>query len=96
MTGKTSQCLALGKATIIGVIDQDTGFLDKQNCLLVPQADANALAEALRWSFGHRDPLPRIGQRGMAIYQERFSVHSIAQQLIPTLLKFHEAHHGKP
>jgi len=96
ITGKTSQCLALGKATIVGVIDEDTGFLDKQNCLLVPQADAAALATALRWSFSHRDALPRIGQRGQMLYHERFSAHSIAQQLIPTLLKLHEAHHWKP
>ncbi|WP_447732994.1 glycosyltransferase [Rhodanobacter soli] len=96
ITGKTSQCLALGKATIIGAIDEDTGFVDKHNCLLVPQADATALATALRWSFAHRDTLPGIGQHGQALYHERLSVHSIAQQLIPTLLKLREAHHGKP
>jgi glycosyltransferase involved in cell wall biosynthesis len=92
ITGKTSQCLALGKATIIGAIDEDTGFLDKHNCLLVPQADATALATALRWSFAHRDLLPGIGQCGQALYHERLAVHSIAQQLIPALLKLHEAH----
>lgn len=95
ITGKTSQCLALGKATIIGAIYEDTGFLDKHNCLLVPQADATALAATLRWSFAHRDVLPSIGQRGQALYHERFSVHCIAQQLIPALLKLREAHHGK-
>jgi glycosyltransferase involved in cell wall biosynthesis len=95
ITGKTSQCLALGKATIIGAIDEDTGFLDKYNCLLVPQADATALAATLRWSFVHRDALSSIGQRGRALYHERFSVNSIAQQLIPALQKLCEAHHGK-
>lgn len=95
ITGKTSQCLVLGKATIIGAIDEDTGFLDKHNCLLVPQADATALAATLRWSFAHRDALSGIGQRGQALYHERFSVNSIAQQLIPTLQKLREAHHVK-
>lgn len=96
ITGKTSQCLALGKATIIGTIDEATGFLDRDNCLLVPQGDAAALATALRWSFNHRDMLLDIGHRGQALYNERLSVHRIAQQLVPALLKLREAHDWKP
>lgn len=87
ITGKTSQCLALGKATVVGNIDDDVEFLDKYNCLLVPQADPDALAATLRWGFVHGDALHHIGQRGRELYQERLSLHCIQEQLTPALLK---------
>ena len=85
ITSKTSQGLALGKATVIGAIDQDCGFIDKYNCLLVPQADASSLAAVLRWAVAHREALAAIGQRGQALYRERLSVQTITQQLCPAL-----------
>jgi len=85
ITSKTSQGLALGKATVIGAIDEDCGFIDKDNCLLVPQADASSLAAVLRWAVAHREALPAIGQRGKALYRERLSVQTITQQLCPAL-----------
>lgn len=85
ITSKTSQGLALGKATVIGAIDDDCGFIDKDNCLLVPQADASSLAAVLRWAVAHREALPAIGQRGKALYRERLSVQTITQQLCPAL-----------
>jgi glycosyltransferase involved in cell wall biosynthesis len=81
ITGKTSQCLALGKPTVIGQIDEDTGFVDKQNCLLIPQADPQALADAIRWAFEQRHQLPKIGEQGRSIYAERLSVNVIRQRL---------------
>ena len=96
VTGKTSQSLALAKATVIGAIEEDSGFLDKDNCLLVPQADATALASALRWCAAHRDALPAIGQRGQALYRQRFSVQVITQQLCPLLERLHAAHKRQP
>ena len=56
VTGKTSQCLALGKATAIGRIDEAFGFVDRVNCLLVDQGSATSLAEAIRWSYENRSP----------------------------------------
>lgn len=96
ITGKTSQCLALGKATVIGAIDEDIGLVDKHNCLLVPQADALALATALRWAFVHRDLLPAIGFRGRTLYDEKLSVQHIARQLVPSLLDLRARHDGMP
>lgn len=81
ITGKTSQCLALGKPTVIGQIDEDTGFVDKQNCLLIPQGDPQALADAIRWAFEQRHQLPKIGEQGRSIYAERLSVNVIRQFL---------------
>lgn len=85
ITGKTSQCLALGKATIIGRIDENTGFQDKINCLLVPQADVGALADAIHWSLIHRGALTRIGAEGRALYQRKLSVSTIAARLVPVI-----------
>lgn len=96
VTGKASQSLALGKATVIGAIDEASGFIDKDNCLLVPQADAAALASALRWCAAHRDALPAIGQRGQMLYRQRFSVQTITQQLCPSLQRLLAAHKAQP
>ncbi len=85
VAGKTSQCLALGRPTIIGAIDANYGFVDKHNCLLVPQGDARALASALRWAYANREALPMIGQRGQMLYRERLSVQVISQLLYPAL-----------
>jgi glycosyltransferase involved in cell wall biosynthesis len=81
ITTKTSQCLALGKATVIGEIDEDYGFVDRRNCLLVPQGDAGALAASIRWSFENRALLPELGARGRDAYQERLSISVIATHL---------------
>ena len=85
VTSKTSQALALGKATVIGAIDEDIGWIDKDNCLLVPQANPDALAAALRWAFIHRSALPQLGARGQLLYQQNLSVQTITQRLCPAL-----------
>lgn len=85
ITGKTSQCLALGKPTIIGKIDDDIGFVDKKNCLLVPQGRPQALADAIQWAFYQRHDLSKIGEHGKSIYSEKLSVNVIKQRLAQTL-----------
>jgi glycosyltransferase involved in cell wall biosynthesis len=81
VTTKTSQCLALGKATVIGRIDEDYGFVDRGNCLLVEQADANALATSIRWAFENRAALTELGARGRDVYHARLSTRVIATRL---------------
>ena len=85
ITGKTSQCLALGRVTIVGAIDADYGLRDRENCLLVPQGDATALADALRWAHAHRERLPAIAAAGQELYAQRLSVAAIARDLLPAL-----------
>lgn len=89
ITSKTSQALALGKATVIGAIDEDIGCIDKGNCLLVPQADPDALVAALRWAFAERSALPHIGARGQTLYLQKLSVQTIVQRLCPALRELH-------
>lgn len=85
VTGKTSQCLALGKATVIGRIDEDYGFIDRINCLLTEPADANVLANSIRWAYEHRTSLSQLGARGRQLYSERLSINVIATRLIQAL-----------
>lgn len=85
VTGKTSQCLALGKPTVVGRIDEDWGFVHKVNCLLVEQGDAAQLATAIRWSHGHPAELAAIGQRGQLLYARRLSTAVIVQRLLPLM-----------
>jgi glycosyltransferase involved in cell wall biosynthesis len=85
ITGKASQCIALGKATVIGRIEEDDGFIDRVNCLLVEQADPKALAEAIRWAYMNRETLADIGARGRLLYNSRLSIHTISERLMPRL-----------
>lgn len=85
ITGKTSQGLACGKATIVGRIDEDYGFVDRFNCLLVDQKDPDALAETIRWAYENSAQLAHIGTRGLELYNKRLSVSVIAEKLLPYL-----------
>lgn len=81
ITTKTSQCLALGKPTIVGKINEEIGFKDKVNCLLVEQGNPQALADSIRWCFENAHELTEIGKQGQALYQDTLSVAVIAKQL---------------
>ena len=81
VTGKSQQSLAAGVATVIGEIDEKFGFLDKENCLLVPQGSAQELAAALSWAYAHKDRLSLIGVRGQLLYRDQFSRAPIRQAL---------------
>lgn len=85
VTGKTSQFLALGKATVVGKIAEDYGFADRENCLLVEQGDADVLAAAIRWAFDHQDALVRIGQAGRDVYHSQMSVQVISSRMAEAL-----------
>ncbi len=85
ITGKTFQCLAMGKSTVVGEIEGDHGFIDRDNCLLVPQGDAEALSRAILWALHHRDRLPVIGRRGQELYQRRYSIDCVKACLLNIL-----------
>lgn len=85
VTGKTSQCLALGQPTVVGRIPEDHGFIDRDNCLLVEQDDPDALATAIAWAAANRDALADIGTRGRNLYQARLSHTALRTVLVPFL-----------
>lgn len=73
VTGKTYQCMAMAKPTVVGAIEEEMGFVDRLNCLLVPQRAPQALAASIRWAYDHRGQLPEIGYAGYRLYCDRFS-----------------------
>lgn len=79
ITGKTFQFLCMGKPTVIGKIDADYGFIDKENALLVHQGSGQALAEAILWAFENQDKLPEIGQRGRELYESKFAISRVKE-----------------
>jgi glycosyltransferase involved in cell wall biosynthesis len=85
ITGKTHQFLASGKATVIGIINEDCGFVHKANCLLVEQGNAVALADAIRWAHENRGLLPSIGAAGRRLHEERYSSSVIGARLVEAL-----------
>lgn len=81
ITGKTFQFLALGQPTVVGSIEQNQQFIHQENCLLVKQGDAQALADAIAWAFHNRAQLPQIGKNGRILYEQSFSINMLQMQL---------------
>ncbi len=83
-TGKTYQFLASAAPVLIGETKETLGsqlFIDKTNCLMVPQGDAQALAAAIMWAFTNPKELSHIGQAGNKLYEQEFSQLAISQKL---------------
>ena len=81
VSGKTFQFLAMGKPTVVGRIDEDCGFEDKKNCLLVSQGDGKELANTILWCFENQERLDEIGQKGLELYRNKFSIDHIKEAL---------------
>ena len=90
ITGKTFQSLAMGKATIIGKIDEDTGFQHRKNCLLVKQNDVQDLADVIFWCSQNRDKLHSIGLNGKKLFFQRYSLAKISAKLTGILTQKNE------
>lgn len=74
VTGKTQQCLALGKPVVLAHADAEDGFMDRVNCLIVPPANPDALVAAIVWARDHPEELSEISRRGLALYKHHFSM----------------------
>lgn len=81
ITGKTFQFLAMGKPTVIGRIDEDYGFKDKKNCLLVSQGNGRKLAKTILWCLENQEKLSQIGRKGLELYRTKFSIDHIKEAL---------------
>jgi glycosyltransferase involved in cell wall biosynthesis len=79
ITGKTFQFLAMGRPTLIGEVDAANEFVDRDNCLLVRQGSAEAVAEAVAWAATHRDELEEIGRRGRVYFDRCFSIAHVGE-----------------
>lgn len=81
VTGKTYQFLACGVPTVVGKSTASEGFVDRRNCLVVPQGDPDALMHAILWAFDHPAECQAIGAEGRALYEAEFSSAVIARRL---------------
>ena len=81
ITGKSFQSLAMGVPTIIGEINEDVGFEDKQNCLLIKQGSSEALSSCIKWAYANKPKLQLIGSNGRDLYASKFSVDSQSENL---------------
>ncbi len=80
ITGKAYQFLSIAKPTIIGAIDEEVGFVDKRNCLLIKQGSTDELVANILWAYENQDKLAKIGKSGQDLYKKKFS--QAAQQKV--------------
>lgn len=85
ITGKTYQFLASGAPTVVGASKASNMFKDKENSFVVPQGDAEALANAISWAQKHPEKLITIGLAGRKLYEAEFSNAVIARRLADLL-----------
>ncbi|MBF0602518.1 MAG: glycosyltransferase [Nitrospirae bacterium] len=83
INGKTQQFLAMGKAVVVSHTDPADGFIDRVNCLIVPPADSQSLAEAILWAMDHPQELANIAAAGRHLYTQAFSVARIGEIIHP-------------
>lgn len=81
ITGKTYQFIAMSMPTILGEIDETAKFIDEENCLIAPQADAQALARKIAWAKSHPAALRKIGAAGRETYVQYYSNAVVAKTL---------------
>lgn len=83
ITGKTFQFLASAKPTVVGINKEilRCGFIDRENCLTVKQGDAQALADAILWTYQNQSKLGKIAFRGRKLYERTFSDSEITKNL---------------
>lgn len=88
ITGKAYQYLAMGRPTVVGANKESNVFEDKKNALVVPEADVDALVEALQWADVHRAELEKIGRAGRELYDRKFSNKQLSHRLKGILGRF--------
>ncbi len=81
VTGKTYQFLASAAPVLIGRNAASGALLDKVNCLSVPQGNAAAIAEAVRWAVAHPKELGGIAKNGRKLYEQKYSSAVIAKDM---------------
>lgn len=79
---KTFQFLAMGKPTIVGdTLANREVMTHGRDAYFCPVADAGSLAEAVLKLRGDPALRRQLGENGMALYRQRFTVSAVAQTL---------------
>jgi glycosyltransferase involved in cell wall biosynthesis len=89
ITGKTYQMLAAAVPTLIGDSEATREyFADKENALVIPQADPRAIVKAILWAKAHPLDLKQIALNGRKTYEKNFSTAALSkiwQQIVADL-----------
>lgn len=88
ITGKTYQFMSLGIPMVIGRIQEDTGFVDKENCLLVEQGSAEELVDSITWAYENKTELDRIGLGGKQLFNRRYCIPRLAKTIKELIFKY--------
>lgn len=84
ITTKTFQMLACAAPVIVGDSEATKEyFVDKQNALIVPQADTEALVKMILWAQKHPAELRTVAANGRKLFEKEFSTQAIARLLQP-------------
>jgi glycosyltransferase involved in cell wall biosynthesis len=81
ITTKTFQFLAAQVPVLVGRNRVNSALKDKQNSLVVPQGDTEAIVAAIRWAYDHPKELERIAAAGRRLYEQDFSRAVITEKL---------------
>jgi glycosyltransferase involved in cell wall biosynthesis len=92
VTGKTAQFLACQAPALVAKNRVGRIFKDRKNCLLVPQADSDAIVEAIEWASAHPKQLTEIAAEGRKLYERHFS-QALINGLVQEIVK--ELQHGR-
>jgi glycosyltransferase involved in cell wall biosynthesis len=87
ITGKAFQYLAMSRPILVGQNKESGVFHDKQDALIVAQADSEALADAIHWGYDNRLKLDAIGQAGRKLFEEKFTNKRLSKILEKELLR---------
>jgi glycosyltransferase involved in cell wall biosynthesis len=86
ITGKATQFMACAAPVIIGKNKVSGMFRDRENCLLVDLANAEAIAKAVLWAYKHPAELQKIGHAGRKLYESDFS-QAVANKVLADVVK---------
>lgn len=81
ITGKTYQFLAMEKPVVVGANRESKAFSDRQNVLVVKQADDRALSKTILWAKNNPAELRTLGEHGRQLYVEKFSSKVVAGRI---------------
>jgi glycosyltransferase involved in cell wall biosynthesis len=80
ITGKSYQMLAAAVPVLVGDSEATREyFLDKENALVVPQANPEAIKKAILWAQKHPLDLRQIALNGRKLYEKNFSTVALTK-----------------
>lgn len=81
INGKVYQFLASGSLALLGEGKNTQDFINHENCLIIPQGSAEAIAREIEWAYRNPDKIPAIIRAGRKLYDEKYSNKVLAESL---------------